>query len=235
MNVTVVLPTYNEAENLPRMVQELLSLPVEGLSILVVDDDSPDGTGHLAEELARRFPGRVRVIHRKGKLGLGTAYVQGFQAALAGGADYVVQMDCDFSHDPAIIPQFIALMRDYDVVIGSRYAPGGRVDARWSKWRKVLSKAANIYARLIAGIRVRDATGGFKCFRRRALEGLDLQRIRSDGYAFQVEMNYICQQRGYRIAEVPITFADRLCGQSKMSMRIIREAMWRVWQIKWRY
>lgn len=233
--VTAVLPTYNEAENLPRMVEALFGLGIEGLSIIVVDDNSPDGTGRIADDLAARYPGRVSVIHRPGKLGLGTAYVAGFTQALADGADYVVEMDADFSHPPETLHTFLELMRDYDVAVGSRYAPGGRLDERWSRWRRFLSWGGNVYARIITGLHVRDTTAGFKCFRATALAGIDLQRVRSDGYAFQVEMAYVCQRKGYRVAEVPIVFLDRTYGKSKMSMNIILEAAWRVWQIKFRY
>ncbi len=233
--VVVVLPTYNEAENLPLIVKALFDLGIAGLSIIVVDDNSPDGTGRIADELAEHYRGRLQVIHRPGKLGLGSAYVEGFRRALAEGADYVIEMDADFSHPPELLPKFLALGADYDVVVGSRYVPGGRVDERWSLWRRFLSWGGNVYARLITGLRVRDATAGFKCFRAAALAGIDLGRIRSDGYAFQIEMAYVCQRKGYRVCEVPIVFLDRAQGKSKMSGRIIREAAWRVWQIRCRY
>lgn len=233
--LTVVLPTYNEAANLPNMVAALFGLGIDGLSIIVVDDNSPDGTGKIADELAAQYPGRVSVIHRPGKMGLGSAYVAGFTRALAEGADYVVEMDADFSHPPKTLHTFLDLMAEYDVVVGSRYVAGGKVDDRWSLWRRFLSWGGNLYARAITGLKVRDATAGFKCFRASALRGIDLTRVRSDGYAFQVEMAYICQRKGYRVCEVPIVFLDRTLGKSKMSSRIIREAAWRVWQIKLRY
>lgn len=229
------MPTYNEAENLPRMVEALFNLGIPGLSIIVVDDNSPDGTGAIADELAARHAGRVSVIHRPGKMGLGTAYVTGFRRALADGADYVVEMDADFSHPPSTLHTFLELINDYDVVVGSRYVPGGRLDERWSFFRRFLSWGGNVYARAITGLRVRDTTAGFKCFRASALAGIDLGRIRSDGYAFQIEMAYACQRLGYRVCEVPIVFLDRAQGKSKMSGRIIREAAWRVWQIRLRY
>ncbi len=233
--LTVVLPTYNEAENLPRMVEALVSLDIPGLSMLVVDDNSPDGTGAVADQLALQYPGRFSVIHRTGKLGLGSAYVAGFTRALEEGADYVVEMDSDFSHPPETLHRFLALMPDYDVVVGSRYTKGGRLDPRWSPLRRFISWGGNLYARLITGLTVRDATAGFKCFRASALRGIDLKRIRSDGYAFQVEMAYICKRNGYRVKEIPIEFLDRTLGRSKMSGRIFAEAAWRVWQIRFRY
>ena len=233
--LTVVMPTYNEAANLPRMVETLFGLGIEGLSVLIVDDNSPDGTGEVADELATQHPGRVTVIHRPDKMGLGSAYVTGFKRALADGADYVVEMDADFSHPPATLRTFLPLMRDYDVVVGSRYVRGGQLDARWSPWRRLLSWGGNVYARAVTGLRVKDTTAGFKCFRAGALAGIDLDRVRSDGYAFQVEMAYACQRKGYRVREVPITFLDRTQGKSKMSRRIISEAAWRVWDIRFRY
>ena len=233
----VVLPTYNEADNLPDMVAALLSLGMDGLSILVVDDNSPDGTGELAEQLKARYPESVDVIHRPGKMGLGTAYITGFRYALEHGAERIVQMDADFSHDPACLPVFMRLMDEhgYDVVIGSRYVPGGKLDAEWGWWRRFLSGFGNRYAALITGLRLRDVTAGFKCFAREALAGLDLDRIASNGYAFQIEVNYACHRAGYRMHEEPITFEDRVLGRSKMSSKIILEAMWRVWQMRWRY
>lgn len=232
----VVLPTYNEAENLPRMVAALFALGIAGLELLIVDDNSPDGTGQIAEELAQAHPGRLHVLHRPGKQGLGTAYVAGFQHALAKGADYVIEMDADFSHPPTVIPQMLAVMDKYDVAVGSRYIPGGRLDERWSPWRRLLSWWANsVYARLILGLRVHDATAGFKCFRRQVLEDIHWNGIYSNGYAFQVEVAYICQRKGYRVLEIPIYFQERANGQSKMSWRVSLEAAWRVWQMKWRY
>ncbi|MBI3976744.1 MAG: polyprenol monophosphomannose synthase [Chloroflexi bacterium] len=235
MKATVVLPTYDEAGNLPPIVRAILALPIEGIGILVVDDNSPDGTGQIAEELARAFPGAVSVLHRPGKLGLGTAYVQGFARALADGADLVFEMDADFSHPVDALPRMVERIPTCDVVVGSRYVSGGRVDDRWSPMRKWLSRWGSIYSRAILGLRVHDTTAGFKCFRRQAIEQLDLRSIMSNGYAFQVEMAYLCQRVGLRVEEIPIVFADRTQGRSKMSARVALEAAGRVWQIKWRY
>ncbi len=235
MKAVVIMPTYNEAENLPPMVEQLFSLGIEGLHLLVIDDNSPDGTGQLAEDLARQHPGYIEVVHRSGKLGLGTAYLLGFQRALDRGADYIIEMDADFSHPPQAVPMMLEKIKDYDVVIGSRYAPGGSVDERWGLRRRLLSSGGNWYARRVTGLPVHDATGGFKCFRRQALADLDLSRVKSDGYAFQVEVNYACHRKGYRMLEVPIHFQERIHGQSKMSLGIIVEAAWRVWEMRGRY
>jgi dolichol-phosphate mannosyltransferase len=233
----VVLPTYNERENLPIMVETLHGLGIPGLEVLVVDDNSPDGTGVLAEQLrdeyADKFP--IHVAHRPQKLGLGPAYIDGFGRALALGADYIAEMDADFQHDPKVLRAFRRWIEEYDVVVGSRYIPGGSVEDRWSLIRKLLSRGGSIYARLILGLRIHDPTGGFKCFRASALRRLDLSRIKSSGYTFQIEMSYACQRAGLRVKEVPIRFADRERGSSKMSTRIAIEATWRVWQIKRRY
>ncbi|NLE75281.1 MAG: polyprenol monophosphomannose synthase [Chloroflexi bacterium] len=232
----VVLPTYNEAENLPKIVPELLALDLPGLQVLVVDDNSPDGTGQLADRLSEEYPGRVRVMHRPGKEGLGTAYLAGFRVALAQGADRVVQMDSDYSHAPAYVPTLVAQADSYDVVVGSRYVRGGKLDERWGVGRYLLSWWANsVYVRLILGLKVRDATAGFKCWRREALEAIDLERVRSNGYIFQVEMAYVSEKLGLRVTEVPIYFEDRRIGQSKMSMRVKLEAAWRVWTLRKRY
>jgi dolichol-phosphate mannosyltransferase len=287
MNVWVVMPTYNESENLVLMVQTLLGLsipweedstavstpheedPVRAVArkpssdpgnrsavsviappatngrvhdhrqarmhVLVVDDNSPDGTGELADRLAGEHPGQVAVLHRAGKLGLGTAYVDGFGAALQRGADVVVEMDADFSHNPEDVPHMVELLHHgADVVVGSRWAPGGTVDPTWERWRFLLSKYANVYARWVTGLRVFDTTAGFKAFRASALRQLPLERIRSDGYAFQIEVATHCQRLGLMVEEYPIHFTERLRGTSKMSMRIIVEAAWRVWQIRFR-
>jgi len=236
MKVMVVIPTYNEADNLPGIVAELLALGLDGLQILIVDDNSPDGTGEIAEQLSRRYPSLLHVIHRPAKLGLGTAYITGFRYALEQGADYIVQMDADFSHSPSYIPKFLEHIKDYDVVVGSRYVPGGELDEKWGLGRQLLSWWANsIYTRLILGLKVRDATSGFKCWRRRALESIDLDNIRSSGYVFQVEMAYLCEKKGLRVLEIPIHFEDRRIGRSKMTLSIKVEAAWRVWEIRWRY
>ena len=234
--VIVVIPTYNEAENIRAMVAELLSLAVNNLSILIVDDDSPDGTGEIAEQLRMRYRERVQVLHRPAKRGLGRAYVAGFQQALAAGADCIVQMDADFSHSPAYIPGFLSKMAKWDVVVGSRYVLGGELDDRWSWWRRLLSWWANAaYSRLILGLRVSDVTAGFKCWRREVLEAIDLGAIHSGGYVFQIEMAYLAEQLGFRVLETPIYFEDRRIGRSKMSVPVKLEAAWRVWEIKWRY
>ena len=233
--IAVVIPTYNEAENLPGLCAALFKLPLPGrVEVLVVDDNSPDGTGRVAEELARSVGGRLRVVHRPRKLGLGTAYVLGFRRVLAAGADVVVQMDADFSHDPAYLVPMVELSRDYDVVVGSRWVPGGQVDPRWGILRRLLSRWGGIYARLILGLRVADPTTGFKVFRADALARIPLDRVVSNGYAFQVEMAYLCQRAGLRVCEYPITFNDRSRGRSKMTVGIALEAAWRVLEIKWR-
>lgn len=229
--LTIVIPTYNEAENLPALAHALWELPLAGTRLLIVDDGSPDGTGELAEDLAREHPGRIDAIHRPGKLGLGSAYITGFRAALDAGAEAIGQMDADFSHSPRYLPGFLDMLELSDVVLGSRYVPGGGVDRRWSAGRKMLSAFGNAYARLILGLKVRDATGGFRVWRRETLLGMPLDRIQSNGYVFQVEMVYVARRLGYIVAEAPIYFEDRRIGQSKMSSRIQIEAALRVWQV----
>ncbi len=233
MKAIVVVPTYDEAENIERLVREVRTLP-DGLEVVVVDDNSPDGTGRLADGLAAEDPG-VHVIHRRGKLGLGTAYVEGFKLALARGADAVLEMDADFSHDPAAIPRLLRKLEEgYDLVVGSRYLDGGRV-VNWSLSRLALSRLATLYVDLVTGMGahvVTDATAGFKCYRRRVLESIDLDRIHSNGYAFQIEMKYRAYRRGFKLAEIPIVFTDRRVGQSKMTKRIILEALWVVWRLR---
>ena len=222
----VVIPTYNEAENLPNIVPQVLAQDPR-LEILVVDDNSPDGTGRLADGLAQANP-RVHVLHREGKLGLGTAYLAGFRWAIEKRYDYAFEMDADFSHDPAHLKDFLTAIATADVVLGSRYL-GGRVTVvNWPMGRLVLSYCANIYARWITGLRIWDLTGGFKCFRRHVLEALDLSQVRSNGYAFQIEMSVRAWRKGFKLAEIPIVFVDRLEGQSKMSRAIVREAVWMV-------
>jgi dolichol-phosphate mannosyltransferase len=227
----VVVPTFNEAENLPRLVDRLWALPVEGLRLLVVDDGSPDGTGQLAEELAQQHTGRIRVIHRRGKLGLGTAYLTGFAQALQLSPTAVVQMDADFSHAPEEIPGLLATLDAADAAFGSRYVAGGRLDERWSVGRVALSRFGNWYARQILGLSIRDVTGGFRAWRPATLQAMPLDRIRSNGYVFQVEMAYVAHRLGFRIVERPIYFEDRRYGRSKMSFRIQAEAALRVWQV----
>ena len=230
MEALVVIPTYNERENIERIVSALLALPVD-LHVLVVDDNSPDGTGRLVEDWTRREP-RLHTLNRGAKLGLGGAYIAGFKWALANSnAQFIFEMDADFSHDPAAIPFFLEKIRDADVVIGSRYS-GGVTIVNWPLSRLILSVSANIYTRIVTGMPVHDATGGFKCFRRDVLAALPLDRIRSDGYSFQIEMNYHVWKRGLRIVEMPIVFTDRLVGSSKMSRRIIWEAAFMVWKLR---
>ncbi len=230
MEALVVVPTYNERDNIAGLIRALLKLPVD-LGVLVVDDNSPDGTGTVVDEIAAQ-ESRVRAIHRAGKLGLGTAYIAGFKWALANTqARYIFEMDADFSHDPAAIPRFLERIRDADVVIGSRYAEGVTV-VNWPLSRLILSVSANIYTRIVTGMPLHDATGGFKCFRREVLAALPLDRIRSDGYSFQIEMNFHAWKRGFRIVEMPIVFTDRLVGASKMSRRIIWEAAFMVWKLR---
>ena len=222
--VLVVIPTYNEASNLPTLVPQVLAQDPR-LEILVVDDNSPDGTGPLADALALANP-RVHVLHREGKLGLGTAYITGFRWALERGYEYVFEMDADFSHDPAHLPEFLKAAASADLVLGSRYL-GGRVTVvNWPIGRLMLSYWANVYARWVTGLRIWDLTGGFKCFHRRVLEALDLSQVRSNGYAFQIEMSVRAWRNGFKLAEVPIVFVDRTVGQSKMNRKIVREAIW---------
>ncbi|MFC2031610.1 polyprenol monophosphomannose synthase [Chloroflexota bacterium] len=234
--IMVVIPTYNEASNLPILVGDLLSLGVPDLCVLVVDDNSPDGTGQVADDLAERYPDHLQVMHRPGKMGLGTAYIAGFRHALEQGADLIIQMDADFSHSPAYIPQFVEAIEGYDVVVGSRYVSGGSLDERWSWWRYLLSWWANsVYTRLILGVRVRDATAGFKCWHASTLEGIGLDQVRSNGYVFQVEMAYLTEKLGYRFLEIPIHFEDRHIGQSKMTNPVKIEAALRTFEIRWRH
>ncbi len=235
MHITLVVPTYNEAENLPRLVPALLALPLPELHILFVDDNSPDGTGQLAEQLAAQHKGRISVLHRPGRMGLGSAYVQSFQQALQTDTQAIGQMDADFSHPPEKIPEMVARLQDCDAVIGSRYVPGGSVDLKWPLWRKALSAWGNFYARTILGVPLRDMTGGFRLWRRESLEALPLERVVSNGYVFTVELAYLAYRRGLRFSEVPIYFADRRWGRSKMNWRIQLEAAWRVWQVKYAY
>ncbi|HEU0051839.1 MAG TPA: polyprenol monophosphomannose synthase [Longimicrobium sp.] len=226
----VIVPTYNERENLPRLVPAILSRD-ERLEILVVDDASPDGTGALADEIAASER-RVHVLHRAGKQGLGTAYLAGFRWGLERGYDFMFEMDADFSHDPAHLPQFLEAIQDYDVVLGSRYLHGRVTVVNWPIGRLLLSYFANVYARRVTGLPIADATGGFKCFRRDVLAALDLDRVESNGYAFQIEMSFRAWKKGFRLGEIPIMFVDRDVGESKMSKRIVREAVWRVWRLR---
>jgi dolichol-phosphate mannosyltransferase len=227
----VIIPTYNERDNLPRLIPLVLSQD-ERLDVLIIDDASPDGTGAVADELAAGSE-RVHVIHRAGKLGLGTAYLEGFRWGLDRGYAWLFEMDADFSHDPAHLPQFLEALERYDVVLGSRYLEGRVTVVNWPIARLALSYFANMYARTITGVPLWDATGGFKAFRREVLEQIALDRVESEGYSFQIEMNLRVWKRGFRIGEIPIVFVDRTTGESKMSKRIIREAVWRVWKLRY--
>jgi dolichol-phosphate mannosyltransferase len=230
--VWLVLPTFNEAENIEAFVAAAQANLPASAQILIVDDNSPDGTGEIAERLASRSEG-IEVLHRPRKEGLGPAYVAGFRRALAGGAGLVLEMDADFSHDPAYLPRLLAAAERADVVLGSRYVEGGGV-SEWSALRRAVSRGGGIYARLALGVDVRDLTGGFKCFRREVLEAIDLGSIQSRGYAFQVEMTYRALRRGFKVVEVPIVFRDRRAGSSKMGLAIAAEAAWRVPALRFR-
>ncbi len=223
---TVCLPTYNERENLEPLVEALLGRLDADSRVLVIDDASPDGTGELADRLAAQHD-RVAVLHRRRKEGLGPAYIAGFRRALAEGAELVVEMDCDFSHDPGDVPRLLAAAADADLVLGSRYVEGGRIED-WGTGRRFVSRAGSLYAQLLLGVPVRDLTGGFKCYRRAVLEAIDIDAVSSRGYAFQIETTYRALRTGFRVVEIPITFADREVGRSKMSRRIVLEAIWKV-------
>lgn len=226
----VVIPTYNEAANLRQMVPKVLAQDPR-LEVLVVDDNSPDGTGRLADELAAA-DGRVHVLHRPSKDGLGSAYRAGFRWALERDYEYVFEMDADHSHDPRHLPEFLAAAADADLVLGSRYLNGRVTVVNWPMPRLLLSYFANIYARVVTGLRLCDSTGGFKCFRRRVLQAINLDRVSSNGYGFQIEMSFRAWRAGFRIREIPIVFVDRVEGTSKMSGAIIREAIWLVWRLR---
>ena len=226
----VIIPTYNEATNVGQIVPEVLEQD-ERLDVLVVDDNSPDGTGQIADKLASEY-NRVFVMHRAGKLGLGTAYLDGFRWALERDYEYVFEMDADFSHNPKHLPEFLAAIPNADLVLGSRYLARRVTVVNWPMSRLLLSYGANIYAKLITGHRLYDATGGFKCFRRRVLEAIDLDKVRSNGYAFQIEVSFRAKRKGFKIVEIPIVFVDRTDGESKMSGKIVREAVWMVWRLR---
>ena len=227
----VIIPTYNERENITRIIPAALAQS-ENLDVLIVDDGSPDGTGAIVDRMASENP-RVHALHREGKLGLGTAYVAGFKWALKHDYDFVFEMDADFSHNPDRLPKFLEAIQNADLVLGSRYL-GGRINVvNWPMSRLFLSYFANIYARQVTQLRVFDATGGFKCFRRAVLEAIDLDDVRSNGYAFQIEMTFRAWKKGFRIVEIPIVFVDRMEGASKMSKKIVREAVWMVWRLRW--
>lgn len=229
MEKLVIVPTYNELENVDALISQVLSLP-HGLDILIVDDNSPDGTANVVKEWLKKSD-RVHLLQRPGKMGLGSAYRDGFRYALAHGAEYIFEMDADFSHDPAALGQFLENIKDVDIVLGSRYLHGVTV-VNWPLSRLILSYSANLYSRIITGLPLKDATGGFKCFRRRALEGIKLDRVKSEGYSFQIEMSFRCWKRGFKIKEIPITFTDRRAGVSKMSRKIIWEAAGMVWRLR---
>lgn len=235
MSIAIIVPTYNEIENLPRLVDRLFGLPLDELHLLIIDDNSPDGTGKLADELAAQRPEAIQVLHRTGKLGLGTAYITGFTELLKTPVNYIVQMDADFSHPPEKILEMLKAVNSADVIIGSRYVPGGSLDVEWPFWRKALSSFGNFYARMILGSKIRDVTGGFRLWKREVLESMPLDRVRSNGYVFQVEMAFVASRLGFRFTEIPIYFAERKFGQSKMNLSIQVEAALRVWQLRARY
>jgi dolichol-phosphate mannosyltransferase len=230
MRGLVIIPTYNERENIQRIVPMVLDQDAR-LDVLVIDDGSPDGTGQLADELATVNP-RVHVVHRASKMGLGTAYIAGFRWGIEQGYDWMFEMDADFSHDPAHLPAFIEGLAHYDLVLGSRYLEGRVTVVNWPMTRLILSYGANVYARMVTGLPVADATGGFKAFRRKVLETVDLSRVESQGYAFQIEMSFRAWKKGFKLAEIPIVFVDRTLGESKMSKKIVREAIWKVWKLR---
>jgi dolichol-phosphate mannosyltransferase len=227
----VIVPTYNEKPNIERLIAAVLAQDPR-LEVLVVDDNSADGTGAIVDALAE-CDSRVHVLHRPGKMGLGTAYVAGFRWALERDYAYVFEMDADFSHDPAHLNDFLRAMRGADLVLGSRYRKGRVTVVNWPMSRLILSYFANVYARAVTGLGLDDSTGGFKCFRRSVLEAIDLNEVRSGGYAFQIEMSFRAWKKGFRIVEIPIVFVDRTEGTSKMSRSIVREAVWMVWRLRW--
>lgn len=228
MDVRVIIPTYNEKDNITALIGKILALD-DNIRVIIVDDNSPDGTGRIAEEMRESFP-RIDVIHRSGKLGLGTAYIAGFKKALAEGADRIITMDADFSHDPAYIPDLIVLADQFDVTIGSRYVPGGGT-SNWGWKRRFISWGANTFARIMLGLKANDCTAGFRCYRRDVLSGIDLERFISDGYSFLIEMLFKCQQRGHTVGEAPIVFVNRARGRSKISQREIYKAMYTVMRL----
>jgi dolichol-phosphate mannosyltransferase len=235
MSFWIIIPTYNEKENITALVPALWKLNIPGLHVLIVDDNSPDGTGQLAEKIKRQSHGKTSCLHRTGKLGLGTAYLAGIATALENGADLIGQMDADFSHPVSKIPEMLHALEKVDVVIGSRYISGGGLDIHWALWRKVLSSFGNLYARAVLRMPIRDVTGGYKIWKRSVLESMPLERVRSNGYVFQVEMNYLAYRLGFRFNEIPIYFAERTRGESKMSFLIQKEAALEVWQLLARY
>jgi dolichol-phosphate mannosyltransferase len=229
LKALVVIPTYNEKDNVAALAASVLDQDAD-IQILFVDDNSPDGTGKIIDDLVSDNS-RIHVLHRAGKLGLGSAYREGFVMALAKGADFVIEMDADFSHDPTVLPRFLEAGKDFDLVIGSRYLNGVSV-VNWPIRRLILSYFASVYTRWVTGLQLRDCTSGFKCFRRSAIESIDLATVKSDGYSFQIEMNYRCMENGLKITEIPIVFIDRHAGSSKMSRKIVREAVCMVWKLR---
>ncbi|MBD3333841.1 glycosyltransferase [candidate division GN15 bacterium] len=227
--VLIIFPTYNERENIEKIVHAVLPLDPR-INVLVVDDNSPDGTGQLADKLSQA-ESSVHVLHREKKEGLGQAYIAGFRWAIEHGYDYIMQMDADFSHGPEYIRDFLREIKEYDVVIGSRYISGVNV-INWPMTRLLLSYYANVYTRIVTGLPLRDATGGFKCWRREVLEAISLDKVNSSGYSFQIEMSLRAAQHGYSFKEIPIVFVDRMAGKSKMSKKIVREAIWMVWWLR---
>jgi len=231
-SIFVVTPTYNERNNLEILSKKIFDLKIPELKLIVVDDNSPDGTGKFAEELAKIYP--VKVIHREKKMGLGTAYAQAFKEIIVQDRpNYIIQMDTDLSHDPAIIPQMLKKIVDCDLVLGSRYVPGGKIE-NWNFFRRMISRWGNIYARFILGLPYKDLTGGFKCFRREVLENIDLDSLSSVGYNFQIETTYAAHKKGYKICEIPITFTERRGGVSKFNIGIIFESFWKVFLLRFR-
>lgn len=231
----MVIPTYNESENLPKLVEDVLALPLDDIHILIVDDNSPDGTGELAEKLRVQYNDRIHCLHRAGKLGLGSAYREGFKKAIEEGADYIGQMDADFSHPIDKIPLMVRELEHADLVIGSRYVKGGSLDENWPFYRKWLSGFGNAYARVILGLPNRDVTGGFKLWKKETLQAMPMDTIKSNGYVFQVEMNYVASKMGFKIVEIPIYFQERTMGKSKMNMRISMEAAWRTIALRFQH
>ena len=229
MKTLVIIPTYDEKENVAKIIEKTL-MTLESIDVLIVDDNSPDGTARIVKDIMQKEP-RVLLIEREGKLGLGTAYIAGFKFAIERKYDYIFEMDADFSHDPGEIPNFLEKIKDYDLVLGSRYLHGVTV-VNWPLRRLFLSYSANVYSRIITGLRIKDCTGGFKCFRREVLEAIDLDKVHSGGYAFQIEMSLKAWKKGFKIIEIPIIFIDRLEGQSKMSRKIVFEAVWMVWKLR---
>ncbi|MHB8579115.1 MAG: polyprenol monophosphomannose synthase [Ignavibacteriaceae bacterium] len=228
----IIIPTYNELENIKKMIPEIFGLYENNLDVLVVDDNSPDGTGSFVEELSKNNS-RVKIIRREKKSGLGTAYVEGFKFALKNGYDIIFEMDADFSHDPKEIRNFLRAIKDYDLVLGSRYVAGISV-VNWPMRRLILSFLANLYTRIITGLPVKDATGGFKCFRSKVLESINFDKVKSNGYAFQIEITFKAWKNGFTVFEIPIIFIDRTTGSSKMSKKIVHEAIFMVWKLRLR-